>query len=82
MRILAYLNMFQASITDLSGAPLTILCSKGFWVYTSTGGVLEVYPQVNSVIRKGDLIARIKNIFGNIVDEVYAPCTGVVFRIN
>jgi predicted deacylase len=78
MRILAYLNMFKASISDLSGALLTVLCSRGFWIYTKTGGVLEVYPQVNSIVRKGDLIARIKNIFGNIVDEVYSPNSGVV----
>ncbi|KAK4510539.1 uncharacterized protein ATC70_004970 [Mucor velutinosus] len=60
------------------GPPNTILCSKGFWIYTKTGGVLEVYPGVNTIIKKGDLIARIKNIFGNVVDEYYAPCSGIV----
>ncbi|KAJ3203514.1 hypothetical protein HDU67_010146 [Dinochytrium kinnereticum] len=57
--------------------PNTIICSKGFWIYTKTGGVLEVYPGVNTVVRKGDLVARIKNIFGNIVDEIYCPSHGV-----
>lgn len=77
MRILGYLNMFSHE-PEVSVGPNTLLCSKGFWIYTRTGGVLEVYPQVNSIIRKGDLIARIKNIFGNIVDEVLAPHHGVV----
>ncbi|TPX57396.1 hypothetical protein PhCBS80983_g03883 [Powellomyces hirtus] len=81
MRILSWLNMFQLDPADLApaaGPPSsTILCSKGYWIYTKTGGVLEVYPSVNTVVRKGDLIARIKNIFGNIVDEVYAPGSGV-----
>ena len=82
MRILAYLKMFSMEITDLGpGCPLTIVCSRGFWIYTRTGGVLEVYPGVNTVIRKGDLIARIKDIFGNIVDEVYSPQGGVVRRL-
>lgn len=49
-----------------------------FKIYTKTGGVLEVYPGVNTIIKKGDIIARIKNIFGNVVDEYYAPCSGVV----
>ena len=68
MRILTYLNMFRENVIDLSpsAAPLTVLCSKGYWIYTKTGGVLEVYPKVNSIIKKGALIARIKNIFGNI----------------
>ncbi|KAJ3298542.1 hypothetical protein HK104_010597 [Borealophlyctis nickersoniae] len=80
MRILSYFNMFEVDPVDslsMGPPPSTILCSKGFWIYTKTGGVLEVYPQVNTVIKKGALIARIKNIFGNIVDEIYAPSSGV-----
>jgi predicted deacylase len=60
------------------GSPSTIICSRGFWIYTKTGGVLEVYPSVNSIVKAGDLIARIKSIFGNIVDEVFSPESGVV----
>ncbi|KNC97694.1 succinylglutamate desuccinylase/aspartoacylase [Spizellomyces punctatus DAOM BR117] len=80
MRILAWLNMFSMDPENTvhgGPPPSTILCSKGFWIYTKTGGVLEVYPNVNTVVRKGDLIARIKNIFGNIVEEIYAPSSGV-----
>ena len=55
-----------------------VICSKGFWTYTKTGGVLEVYPAVNSYVQKGMLVARIKNIFGNVVDEYVAPCDGMV----
>lgn len=80
MRILEHLEMYALDdpcSNDL-GPPSTILCSKGFWIYTKTGGVLEVYPGVNTIIKKGDLIARIKNIFGNVVDEYYAPCSGIV----
>lgn len=80
MRILNYLNMFPESVESTSNAvgPNTLLCAKGSWIYTRTGGVLEVYPNVNTIVRKGDLIARIKNIFGNIVDEIFAPTSGVV----
>ncbi|KAI9203897.1 uncharacterized protein BJ171DRAFT_582667 [Polychytrium aggregatum] len=85
MRILSYLNMFKSDGINANSAegavipppPNTIICSRGFWIYTKTGGVLEVYPSVNTVVRKGDLIARIKNIFGNIVDEIYSPSHGV-----
>ncbi|KAG0179624.1 hypothetical protein DFQ28_002662 [Apophysomyces sp. BC1034] len=84
MRILDHLNMFSMNgirpDEDLliPGPPNTILCSRGFWIYTKTGGVLEVYPGVNTIIRKGDIIARVKNMFGNVVDEYYAPCSGIV----
>ncbi|KAI8803150.1 hypothetical protein BJ742DRAFT_761789 [Cladochytrium replicatum] len=92
MRILNYLNMFTSDpLQSPNGTaddpawlslgtpppPTTIVCSKGFWIYTRTGGVLEVYPAVNTVVRKGALIARIKNIFGNIVEEIFCPSHGV-----
>jgi predicted deacylase len=72
--------MYQGIASQIkpSNTPLTVLCSRGYWLYTKTGGVLEVYPKVNSIIKKGALIARIKNIFGNIVDEVFCPETSVV----
>lgn len=37
-----------------------------------------MYPDVNKLVRKGEIIARIKNMFGNVVDEYFSPCTGVV----
>lgn len=55
-----------------------VVCSKGFWTYTQTGGVLEVYVTVNSFVQKGMLVARIKDIFGNVQDESFAPCDGMV----
>ncbi|KAI9269413.1 hypothetical protein BY458DRAFT_533758 [Sporodiniella umbellata] len=88
MRILDHFEMFPLSnvmenIEDEDneeelGPSHTILCSRGFWIYTKTGGILEVYPGVNTLIRKGEIIARIKNMFGNIIEEYFAPCTGIV----
>ncbi|ORE19042.1 hypothetical protein BCV71DRAFT_178436 [Rhizopus microsporus] len=89
MRILDHFKMFpfknvldsfkddESSEDDL-GPSHTILCSRGFWIYTKNGGILEVYPGVNRLIRKGEIIARIKNMFGNIIEEYFAPCTGIV----
>lgn len=56
----------------------TVFILKAIQIYTKMGGILEVYPNVNTIIRKNDLIARIKNIFGNVVEEYYAPCSGIV----
>ncbi|KAI9012035.1 hypothetical protein CLU79DRAFT_805956 [Phycomyces nitens] len=81
MRILNSLEMFPLENVlseKFIGPTTTILCSKGFWIYTKTGGVLEVYPDVNTIIRKGDIIARVKSMFGNVIEEYDAPCAGVV----
>lgn len=39
---------------------------------------MEVYPGVNKLVKKGEIIARVKNMFGNVIDEYFSPCTGVV----
>jgi predicted deacylase len=80
MRILKYLEMYpRLNDTSLEPQPNpSVLCSKGFWTYTRTGGVLEVYPEVNTFVKKGLLVACIRDIFGNIVDEYFAPCDSIV----
>lgn len=32
-----------------------IICSDAYWIHTRTGGILEVYPDVNTLVTKGDL---------------------------
>ena len=39
---------------------------------------IKVYPPVNSLVKKGDLVARIKNIFGNYVEEYFADADCIV----
>ncbi|KAI8049337.1 hypothetical protein BDF21DRAFT_433175 [Thamnidium elegans] len=90
MRILDHFGMYPISsinineisahnsIENPSGPLHTVLCSRGFWLYTKTGGLLEVYPDVNKLVRKGEIIARIKNMFGNVVEEYFSPCTGII----
>jgi len=79
-RLLHYLKMYHLS--DISVTPPNrehiILCNGGYWMYTGCGGILEVYPPVNAFVHKGDLIARVKNIFGNICEEIRAPEDGMV----
>lgn len=56
----------------------TVICSSSKWLYTDTGGILQVRPQVTELIRKGDTIASLRNIFGDMVKEYTAPEDAVV----
>ncbi|WP_236975473.1 succinylglutamate desuccinylase/aspartoacylase family protein [Membranihabitans maritimus] len=56
----------------------TVVCSKSYWIYTDAGGLLTVYPELTQKIKKGDLIAIIRDVFGNIIKEYYAPEDGIV----
>jgi uncharacterized protein len=55
-----------------------ILCKKSYWIYTDQGGLLTVFPSLLSAVTKGELIARVRNVFGDIIKEYFAPENGVV----
>ena len=55
-----------------------VICSRSFWIFTRTGGVLYVVPPVYSWVRKGDVIADVRSVFGHCVQRYFAPCDGIV----
>lgn len=61
-----------------SELPEPIVCSRSAWVYTDHGGLLEVFPHVVDRVRRGEVIARLSNIFGDVLREYRAPYDGVV----
>ena len=56
----------------------TILCDSSYWIYTDEGGILKVYPDVKQIIKKGELIADVRTIFGSIIKEYFASDDGIV----
>lgn len=56
----------------------TIICESSYWIYTETGGLLTVYPQVTQRVSKGEVIASIRNVFGDVIQEYQAPEDGIV----
>ncbi|HMN89833.1 MAG TPA: succinylglutamate desuccinylase/aspartoacylase family protein [Saprospiraceae bacterium] len=56
----------------------TILCDRSYWIHSDEGGILEVYPKVKSLLKKGDLIAEVRTIFGQVVQQYFAPEDGIV----
>lgn len=55
-----------------------VLCSHSYWLHTDSGGVLEVLPGLGAEMEKGERIARVSNIFGDVIREYTAPEDGVV----
>ena len=56
----------------------TIICKRSYWMYTDTGGLLTVLPNVTDIVQKDQVIATMKNVFGDTIKEYTAPETGVV----
>lgn len=74
--VLHYLEMLPSQIDK--GEEDTVICKNSIWIYTDVGGFLSVVPEVTSFVKGGDLIARMHNIFGDLIKEYHAPLDGIV----
>lgn len=73
--VMAWLKMTDHQITNHQGATI---CKSSFWIYTNRGGYLEVYPELNQKVKHTDLIAVLRNPFGDVLEYYYAPHDGIV----
>jgi predicted deacylase len=74
--LLGYLKMTDSAVEEISDE--TVICEKSYWIYTDIGGLLSVKPNVTDIVEKNQLIATVRNIFGDITKEYYAPERGIV----
>lgn len=58
--------------------PKAVVCRSSYWIYTDTGGILSVQPNITDLVVKGQLIATLRNIFGDLIREYRAPENGIV----
>ncbi|RME40549.1 MAG: peptidase M14 [Deltaproteobacteria bacterium] len=74
---LAWLNMMEGAL-DTRTPEKTIICHRSYWIYSDEGGLLTVPIEVTQKVQKGQVIARIQNIWGDVVREYEAPEEGVI----
>jgi len=53
-------------------------CGRSYWMYTDRGGLLSVLPAVADRVEKDEVIARLHNVWGDLVRTYKAPEGGVV----
>jgi predicted deacylase len=74
--LLDYLNMLKFDIEEPEEN--TVLCKNSYWIYSDTGGIMTVHPSVTDLVKKGEVVATLRNIFGDLVKEYSAPEDGIV----
>ncbi len=74
--VLSYLEMTDDEI-EPADKP-TVLCKNSYWLYTNKGGLLTLHVDLMDLLKKGDKIATIKDVFGNVLEEYFAPEDGIV----
>ena len=74
--VLSHLEMIDDEI-EAPKKP-TVLCKSSYWIYTDVGGLLTVHVELREIVKKGMLLASIRDIFGNLIKEYLAPEEGIV----
>ncbi len=74
--LLGYLKITDSEVEEQSSE--TIICKKSYWIYTDTGGLLTVHPKVTQIVKKGETIATLRDVFGDIIKEYKTPENGIV----
>lgn len=59
-----------------------LYAQKTAWVRASKSGIFKMDKKLGDVIKKGDIIARITNPYGTMVEPVTSPYDGVVIGMN
>ena len=73
--IMSWLEMIDQEIEQVKEP---VMCKKSYWIYVEEGGYLEVMVDLNQQLKKGDLIAIMRNPFGDILHKYYCPEDGIV----
>lgn len=60
----------------------TWLVEKSQWLRSNAGGILTVFPEILSQVEEGEKIAEVRNIFGELNMEFFAPNSGIVIAKN
>lgn len=74
--VISRLKMYP--FTEVKNEEEPIICVRSYWLYTDTGGVLHVQKQLRDFVKKGEKIAYVTNIYGDVIAEYTAPEDGVV----
>ncbi len=54
------------------------VCAKSYWLYTDKGGYLDVVVDLKQDLKQNDVIAILKNSFGEVIATYKAPEDGIV----
>jgi predicted deacylase len=73
--VMKWLEMQSFTIPEIKPA---VICKKSYWVYVDQGGLLEIPVELNQIIENGELIGVLKNPFGEVIKEYFAPEKGIV----
>jgi predicted deacylase len=73
--VMSWLKMIDQAIVPVEQP---VMCRKSYWIYVEEGGYLEVVVDLKQRLKKGELIAIMRNPFGDVLHQYYCPEDGIV----
>lgn len=80
MNTMKHLNMINGKVKDLLKD--ATICDHSYWIYSKKGGIIDVLPKLADNVKKGELIAKVYNVFGEVKEEIIADKDGIVIGKN
>jgi len=74
--VMNYLDLITCPIEEPEEE--IVICKSSYWMYTDMGGIMTVYPKVTQLVKKGEVLATMRNVFGDLLKEYLAPEDGIV----
>ena len=80
LNTMRYLKMLNGEVENL--VTDTVVCDHSYWIYSTKGGIVDVLPKLADLVKKGEIIAKVYDVFGQVKEDIKADCTGVVIGKN
>ena len=80
LNTMKHLKMIRGRVKNL--VTDAYICDHSYWIYSSKGGIVDVLPKLADEVKKGQIIAKVYDVFGHVREEIKADRTGVVIGKN
>lgn len=74
-------GMIEGEVRDLVSEETTV-CDHSYWIYSKKGGIVDVLPKLADSVQKGQTIAHVYNVFGQVKEDIIADKAGIVIGKN
>ena len=80
LNTMRHYDMIEGDVKDM--VTDATVCDHSYWIYSNKGGIVDVLPKLADEIKKGQVIAYVYDVFGQIKEKVLADRNGVVIGKN
>ncbi|MCB9062045.1 MAG: succinylglutamate desuccinylase/aspartoacylase family protein [Halobacteriovoraceae bacterium] len=80
LNTMRHYGMIEGEVKDM--VTDAIICDNSYWIYSKKGGIVDVHPSLADKVQKGQRIAIVYDVFGQIREEILANKNGVVIGKN